>query len=140
MKYIKPYQVFESNVYEDVIRNLEDILLEASDMGYETKVDWYSEIGGGLTQIDPYIYTDYDKPLDLYDLNDCIERIIEYMKSLKMFHLPTAIIGYINDDEIRTRVVGWKQLDFTHDCSEELKDLDIFSVKLKFRLKYKFYE
>lgn len=132
----------ESNRYDDIRENLNDILYEAQDLGYKTKVDTYSS-GNQVIQFDVSIYNeDVEQKLDFYSLNDCLERIIDYVKQTKMFHNPTAHISYYDDeyDELRNKTVGWKNIDSNHPTFDYIKDLIIYGVKLKFRLKYKLYE
>jgi len=124
--------------YSNVIDDLNDILLDASDIDdYHTKVDYYSNNSNQIIQIDTSIYTiKSGLYINLELINDCIERIIDYIKSSKMFYNPTAHISYENEDlEIKTRLVGWKQLDYTHQSSDEIKNLNIIGVKLKFGIK-----
>jgi hypothetical protein len=132
----------ESNRYDDIRENLNDILYEAQDLGYKTKVDTYSS-GDQVIQFDVSIYNeDVEQKLDFYSLNDCLERIIDYVKQTKMFHNPTAHISYYDEeyDELKNRTVGWKNIDSNHSTFDYIKDLIVYGVKLKFRLKYKLYE
>jgi hypothetical protein len=131
----------ESNRYDDIRENLNDILYEAQDLGYKTKVDTYSRrtfsFGHQVIQFDVSIYNqDVENKLDFYSLNDCLERIIDYVKQTKMFHNPTAHISYydVEYDELKDKTVGWKNID------DYIKGLIVYGVKLKFRLKYKLYE
>lgn len=132
----------ESNRYDDIRENLNDILYEAQDLGYKTKVDTYSS-GDQVIQFDVSIYNeDVEQKLDFYSLNDCLERIIDYVKQTKMFHNPTAHISYYDEeyDELKDKIVGWKNIDSNHSTFDYIKDLIVYGVKLKFRLKYKLYE
>jgi hypothetical protein len=131
----------ESNTYDDIRENLNDILLEAQDLDYKTKVDTYSS-GDQIIQFDVSIYNeDVEQKLDFYSLNDCLERIIDYVKQTKMFHNPTAHISYYDEDsgELKNKMVGWKNIDSNHSTFGYIKDLIVYGVKLKFRLKYNIY-
>lgn len=132
----------ESNRYDDIRENLNDILYEAQDLGYKTKVDTYSS-GDQVIQFDVSIYNqDVENKLDFYSLNDCLERIIDYVKQTKMFDNPTAHISYYDEeyDELKGRTVGCENIDSNHPTFNYIKDLIVYGVKLKFRLKYKLYE
>lgn len=134
--------ITESSKYDDIKENLNDILLEASDLGYKTKVDTYSS-SGQIIQFDTSIYNEeVEQSLDFYSLNDCLERIIDYFKQTKMFHNPTAHISYYDEDsdELKNKTVGWKNIDSNHPTYDYIKDLRVYGVKLKFRLKYHLYE
>jgi hypothetical protein len=134
MKYIKTYKLFESvsdSELSDVESDLEDILLEAEDLGYETVVFYSSELGTpkneNIFQIDTSISVkSYNSYLNINEISDCIDRIIHYMRSKGKFENPNIYIKFDNDGEIGNKKVDLVQLynDF----------YDVFEVKLKFRV------
>jgi hypothetical protein len=101
MKYLKKYQIFESSFMkgsyseeeviktDKVIDNLRDILLELSDMGYTTRVD-YKVISPRLINQQPQIQINITKksedillPLwnnedEKEDFDDVILRVLRY--------------------------------------------------------------
>ena len=142
MKYLKKYKLFENSKYTDIINDLNDILLDASDLNYKTNVNYYSNSNNQIIQVETSIYTvDESQYLDLKSLNDCIERVIYYTKSTGLFYNPTAYISHESDYlEIKNKPVGWKQLDNTHPSSDELSNLNLISVNLKFNTRQHLYE
>jgi hypothetical protein len=135
MKYIKSYKLFESVSYSelsDVESDLEDILLEAEDLGYETVVFYSSELGTpkneNIFQIDTSISVkSYNSYLNINEISDCIDRIIHYMRSKGKFENPNIYIKFDNEGEIGNKKVDLVQLynDF----------YDVFEVKLKFKVR-----
>jgi hypothetical protein len=150
MKYIKSYKLFESvsdSEFSDIKSDLEYILLEAEDLGYKTRFDWFGSIRlypmpserptididrNGYKeykfQIDTSISVkSYIKYLNINEISDCIDRIIHYMRSKGKFENPNIYIKFDNEGEIGNKKVDLVQLynDF----------YDVFEVKLKFKVR-----
>ena len=78
MKHIKPYKIFESNLSqyfepdvvkksEELIDDIKDILLELSDIGYRTDVDFAPFLRRYLSYNTPVIQISITKPLGVSD-------------------------------------------------------------------------
>jgi hypothetical protein len=165
MKYIKEYSNYNNEsknyIYDDIKENLNGILLEASDLGYKTKLSLIND------KINISIYVDTGGPLsshrkppelDTSSVDDCFKRIIDYAKQTKIFHNPSAKIFYY--DETGSYLIGYDlrsddlrkitdNINFSLDFIKEkdfVRNVDfkssvsVYGVELEFRLKYHLYE
>lgn len=94
MKHIKGYKIFESNEFiNEIERDVNDILLEIIDIGYDVITDiityipnknaltiniTYPRDSGVRTHNYPQ---PYKKPIKLEEVKDCVNRIVEYLNS-----------------------------------------------------------
>ena len=82
MKYLKKYKLFESSFNEDIIDELNDILLELSDLGYF--VDLREIKGTGVLNPDKikvFIGGIADSNFAYDDVKEVFERMTDYMES-----------------------------------------------------------
>lgn len=125
MKNIKPYhKLFEANTMLDS-NNLNEILLEVTDLYYKCLVstDWWSEPGRNSIRIIVYGKDEYDKSLNcnvsyifVDEIIETLERLVDYLKSE----------GYNIDETSK------KELDVIRNCEsldKKKKEIKITTSK-----------
>jgi len=80
MRYLDKYKMFESKT--DLEIEIEDILLEVSDIDYQTCVNTLFS-GGDLIIMDIYIIKRSN--FDFDEIKDCLDRVLEYIHNKEIY-------------------------------------------------------
>lgn len=131
MKHLKQYKIFEEATYhskyffEDINVDLNDILLEVKDMDYETSI-FYQHDRYKLVRFENIKWPasiDYIKiiirksPFVINEVEDCVNRLLEYMDSKEIFRTEL----YLYRDSTRKSQISINPINWERIIEEDKK-------------------
>lgn len=129
MKYIKRYKIFESKeFFEGIEVDIKDILLEVEDIGYYSFYTYYEY--HKLVAISIYKFP-HEKPIELEEVKDCVNRIFEYVKSENTSWLNLSIEDRYSNDIINA-VINVKNIENIEPSIWEENDIYTIYIKAYF--------
>jgi hypothetical protein len=100
MRYLKLYESFDSD--------LEDILLEITDMGYSYSIDKYNKHYIVIYKIAPQDHVSRYEDMRQYDIKDCLLRLKDYLGDN---YIGCKIMYYDNNNKAR-----YELFNLTEEC------------------------
>lgn len=140
MRYLRKYNESESPeidspIVESINRDVEDILLDISDLGYIVDVTngnsykWYSP------SMDIIISTDRYKYVDMDEISETLIRLFDYMKNNhQLFYRRNPDSAFISKPATVEdwKAIGWGQLDRRNESAyNDLKTKEIRKIKIR---------